>query len=60
MARPGMTEEKFAMLLSRQLPDAEKRARADFVVNTDNGLDAARKQVKQILETLIPESGADA
>lgn len=60
MARPGMTEEKFAMLLSRQLPDVEKRARADFVVNTDNGLDAAREQVKQILGTLIQESDADA
>ncbi|HVK92927.1 MAG TPA: dephospho-CoA kinase [Mycoplana sp.] len=60
LARPGMTEEKFAMLLARQLPDAEKRARADFVVNTDDGLEEARKQVEQIVVTLNKESGADA
>jgi dephospho-CoA kinase len=55
-----MTEEKFQMLLARQMPDAEKRARADFVVNTDNGLEEALKQVEQIVETLIEESGSDA
>lgn len=60
LARPGMTEEKFALLLSRQLPDAEKRARADFVVNTDNGLEAAREQVKQIVESLKKGNAADA
>ena len=52
LARPGMTEEKFAMLLARQIPDAEKRARADFVVNTDDGLEEAREQVEQIVVTL--------
>lgn len=60
LARPGMTEEKFAMLLSRQLPDAEKRARADFVVNTDGGLEEARRQVAQIVETLNKEINGDA
>ncbi|MFD1329796.1 dephospho-CoA kinase [Mycoplana ramosa] len=60
LARPGMTEEKFAMLLARQIPDAEKRARADFVVNTDNGLEAAREQVEQLVERLRRGNGADA
>ncbi len=49
LARPGMTEEKFARLLSRQLSDAQKRAQAHFVVVTDKGLDHAREQVKMIL-----------
>ncbi|HUH49706.1 MAG TPA: dephospho-CoA kinase, partial [Mycoplana sp.] len=60
LARPGMTEEKFAMLLARQIPDAEKRARADLVVNTDNGLEDAREQVEQIVESLTKGNGADA
>jgi len=47
--RPGMTEQKFAAILAKQLPDAEKRKRADFVVDTSNGLAAARAQVRDIL-----------
>jgi dephospho-CoA kinase len=49
LARPGMTEEKFAALAARQLPDAEKRAQAHYVVITDKGLDHASEQVKMIL-----------
>lgn len=52
LARPGMTEEKFALILSRQMPDAEKRRRADFLIHTNGGLEAARKQVEEIVDTL--------
>jgi dephospho-CoA kinase len=52
LARPGMTEEKFAAILARQLPDPEKRARADFIVDSDRGLDYAREQVRHIIDTL--------
>jgi dephospho-CoA kinase len=48
-ARPGMTEEKFQAILAKQMPDAEKRARADFVVDSGQGFDAARAQVREIL-----------
>ena len=47
--RPGMTEEKFAAILAKQMPDAEKRKRADFVVDTSKGFAAARTQVRDIL-----------
>ena len=47
--RPGMTEQKFAALLAKQMPDAEKRKRADFVVDTSGGFAAARTQVRDIL-----------
>lgn len=47
--RPGMTEQKFRTLLAKQLPDAEKRRRADFIVDTSGGLDSARAQVHAIL-----------
>ena len=52
LARPGMTEEKFAAILARQLPDAQKRARADFIVDSDRGFDHARRQVKAIIAAI--------
>jgi dephospho-CoA kinase len=52
LSRPGMTEEKFAAIVGKQTPDSQKRARADFVVRTDLGLDAARAQVQEILREL--------
>lgn len=53
MARPGMTAEKLALILSRQTPDAEKRRRADFVVDTSRGLDHARAQVEAIRAAVL-------
>ena len=47
--RPGMTPQKFAGISANQMPDAEKRKRADFVVDTSKGFDAARAQVREIL-----------
>jgi dephospho-CoA kinase len=49
LERPGMSEQKLSALLARQLPDAEKRRRADFVVDTSLGFDAARAQVREII-----------
>lgn len=56
LARPGMTMEKFHAIVAKQTPDAEKRARADFIVDTSAGLDAARTQVRQIIDTLRDRS----
>lgn len=52
LSRPGMTPEKFEMILARQMPDAEKRRRADFVIDSGNGVEAARDQVREILQRL--------
>jgi dephospho-CoA kinase len=53
LARPGMTRERLAAIRARQMPDEDKRARADFVVDTGQGLDAARAQVSAILSALM-------
>ncbi len=52
LGRPGMTEAKFDALLAAQMPDADKRARADFVVDTSQDFDHARRQVRAILNSL--------
>jgi len=52
MARPGMTAEKFAAIHAKQMPDAEKRAKADFIVDSSAGFEAARQQVRDILAAI--------
>ncbi|WP_152046450.1 dephospho-CoA kinase [Aureimonas psammosilenae] len=52
LARPGMTAEKFEAILARQVPDAEKRARADFVLDTAKGIETTRAEVKALVERL--------
>ena len=55
LKRPGMTEEKFALILSRQVPDREKRAKADYIIDTGHGLDSARDQVAAIVQRLTSQ-----
>jgi dephospho-CoA kinase len=50
LARPNMTEEKLQAILVRQMPDAEKRKRAHFVVDTSHGLDPVRARIRDILD----------
>ncbi len=57
LARQGMTEEKLAAILTRQIPDAQKRARAHFIVDTSRGVLEARRQVGSILRSLAGRSG---
>jgi dephospho-CoA kinase len=52
LERPGMTEEKFAALLAKQLPDAEKRRRANFVLDSSKDFEHARAQVRDILSAV--------
>jgi dephospho-CoA kinase len=52
LAREGMSEAKLDGILARQVADAEKRARADFVVDTSRGFEAARAQVAEIVAEL--------
>ena len=52
LARPGMTEEKFNLILNRQLPDQQKRDRADFLVDTGGGLIQAKRRVQEIIALL--------
>lgn len=55
LARPGMTEEKFAQILKLQVPDAEKRARADYVIDTGTTLAETRHAVQHLVHTIISE-----
>lgn len=49
LSRPNMSEAKLETILARQMSDADKRARADFVVDTSQGLDSAREQIRHVL-----------
>ncbi|MBS0528536.1 MAG: dephospho-CoA kinase [Proteobacteria bacterium] len=53
LARDNMTHEKLDSILARQLPDAEKRKRADFIVDTSHGLDPVRVQIREILAEAV-------
>jgi dephospho-CoA kinase len=50
--RPGMNEDKFAAILAKQMPDAEKRRRADFILDSSGTFDYARAQVRDILRAI--------
>lgn len=52
LARPEMTEEKFKKILAQQVPDADKRKRADFLIDTSLGMEAAREAVHRIIDEL--------
>ncbi|MGL5362130.1 MAG: dephospho-CoA kinase [Bosea sp. (in: a-proteobacteria)] len=57
LARPGMTPERFEAILARQMPDAQKRRKAHFIVDTSRGLLSARQQVRSILRAIAGRSG---
>jgi dephospho-CoA kinase len=57
LARPGLTPEKLAAIAAKQMPDAEKRARAHFLVDTGRGFPAAERQVRDILRALAGRPG---
>lgn len=57
LARPGMTAERFESILARQMPDAEKRARADFVIDTGGSIDATRAEVAAVIACLMAQTG---
>ncbi len=53
LRRPGMTEEKLAAILAQQTPDAEKRKRADYVISSDQPLDAMADDIRKAYETIL-------
>ena len=55
LSRPGVTEEKLQAILARQIPDEQKRQQADFIIDTGNGMEAARHDVHRIIETLVAQ-----
>lgn len=57
LARPGMTGDKLAQILARQMPDGDKRKRAHVVIDTGSGLDAARRQVADVLRAAAAMAG---
>ena len=60
LSRPGMSEEKFQKILAKQVPDEEKRRRADFIIDTGQGMDAARRAVADLIEELTGKRPAAA
>jgi len=56
LARPGMTAQKFEAIRAKQAPESEKTARADYVIRTDRGLEAAEREVKAIVAELLGEA----
>lgn len=56
--RPGMTEAKLDAILAKQVPDQEKRARADFIIDTDTGLEDAFEQVRAVVDSLRADMAA--
>jgi len=57
LERPGMTPAKLDAILARQTPDAEKRRRADFVIDTRHDFSVTRAAVNKVIETLLAEAG---
>lgn len=60
LARPGMSEEKFSAILAKQVPDAEKRRQADFVIDTGQGFEAARAAVNAIIAEVSGDKSGKA
>ncbi len=56
LQRPGMTDEKFAALIAKQMPDAEKRRRADFIVDSSKDFEHTRAQIREILRSVATMS----
>jgi dephospho-CoA kinase len=59
LARPGMSAEKFEAILARQVPDAEKRRLADYIIDTGYGMEAAREQVRRVIADVIREKSGE-
>lgn len=57
MARPGMTKDMFDKIVSGQMTDSEKRERADFILETDKGLDDTRLQLQKIIDKIASRGG---
>ena len=60
LARPGMTPDRYASIMAKQMPDAEKRRRADLIIETGDGFEQARRQVRAALAAYTGRDQAGA